>query len=1135
MAIRFVLGRAGSGKTHLCVTEILRALADPQQTARLLLLTPEQSTFQMEQLLAQGSPRGGYWRAEVLSFTRLVTRIEAERPPPRRVISDLARQLGLRLAALRQAEALPALRRLLDRSGFLEGLDRLVTRLLQERTTPQALASAVQRGDARLRQRLEPLVLLYEEYARWLGTAGIDPDQRIDHAAQQLAATDWLRGAEVWVDGFSHFTQQQLELLMQLASIARQVSVTLLLDPQQLPPADGLAFADAGGLFAATEQTMRRLTALARSSGVALLAPVMLPTGHAQPRRFRCAPLAELERRFDAPAKAAAAAPRGAPATAAPLRVLVCRTQREEIELAAGWFRRAVHRSGGALRYRDMALVFRDLEPFVPLVVDAFETHEVPYFLDRRTSMREHALARAVDALFDALQDDLAPAPLCRLIESGVTFLRRSAQERLAAAVRILAPTGLAAWMRPVWTPQRLAPRFSWGEVDDAERLKLAGVLRELLRIADAPSRGEVWARALHGALRALGVRWRIRQWISEAQQAGDLQTAEQHRLVWERLTAILQELHDVLGESLLSAAEVGAVVSGGLASGVMAIPPPTIDQVLIGSIDRSRHPNVRMVWLAGFNEGVFPQPPQHDALLSDDDRAALEALGVSVFSTRGQELADEQLLGYVAMTRASEALVISYAREDAAGDPLFPSPLLAQAGSALPAARSPDEEDSAPACLPRLAEQWLDAAASADGALLGRYSGLMQALRTHEAAGSQLERLLRGQRYRNAAEPVVAYVQQPPDAAWRCSPKELRAYQQCPFQHFALFGLRLQEPHGPPPLPRLLGQMAHVVIADVFRRVQSGAAPIALVTDEAWRSALQAALKAWFEAQGEPEMEAPRTARDAALARQAELLDEVVRVHAQRYRAGRFEPQHVELQMGEPDSASPALAPWHVALADGRRVSVHGALDRLDGCRTDNGELVLVYDYKSRADVGSWKLTPTRDRLQLLAYLAGVLAARGLPVAAGGVLVAPLRPGSAGSNPPPDALQRLMWQYMPRGALAEVLSPALDAGQPRRSNVARLGGSGNARRDTRPAAELAQLLDAVEGVVRSAADGALRGQISIAPLVEQRTLACTRCAFAPVCRFERSFNRPRGVAPLEQRVEVRMLRLVRDDSAEHA
>ncbi len=55
MGVRFVIGRAGTGKTHGCVTEIAAAMRALPLGPPLYWIVPDQATFIMERLLvAQG-------------------------------------------------------------------------------------------------------------------------------------------------------------------------------------------------------------------------------------------------------------------------------------------------------------------------------------------------------------------------------------------------------------------------------------------------------------------------------------------------------------------------------------------------------------------------------------------------------------------------------------------------------------------------------------------------------------------------------------------------------------------------------------------------------------------------------------------------------------------------------------------------------------------------------------------------------------------------------------------------------------------------------------------------------------------------------------------------------------------------
>ncbi len=70
MAVQFVLGRSGTGKTSYCVRSIADALLEPSDQP-LLFLVPEQATYQAERAILSDPRIKGYNRLHILSFDRL--------------------------------------------------------------------------------------------------------------------------------------------------------------------------------------------------------------------------------------------------------------------------------------------------------------------------------------------------------------------------------------------------------------------------------------------------------------------------------------------------------------------------------------------------------------------------------------------------------------------------------------------------------------------------------------------------------------------------------------------------------------------------------------------------------------------------------------------------------------------------------------------------------------------------------------------------------------------------------------------------------------------------------------------------------------------------------------------------------
>jgi ATP-dependent helicase/nuclease subunit B len=108
-----------------------------------------------------------------------------------------------------------------------------------------------------------------------------------------------------------------------------------------------------------------------------------------------------------------------------------------------------------------------------------------------------------------------------------------------------------------------------------------------------------------------------------------------------------------------------------GLTVGVI---PPVLDQVLIGAVDRSRNPDLKKVFILGFNEGIFPALPRRHGLLNEHDREGLRDVGVEFCNVPSMQMCEENFYGYIAATRARSELCISWSKSGSDGKALNPS-----------------------------------------------------------------------------------------------------------------------------------------------------------------------------------------------------------------------------------------------------------------------------------------------------------------------------------------------------------------------------------------------------------------------------------------------------------------------------
>ena len=112
---------------------------------------------------------------------------------------------------------------------------------------------------------------------------------------------------------------------------------------------------------------------------------------------------------------------------------------------------------------------------------------------------------------------------------------------------------------------------------------------------------------------------------------------------VWDQMNQWLQNVELAFPAEVLPLKQWLPILDAGLSSLNVGLIPPALDQVLIGTVDRSRTMDARLVISLGLNEGVFPAPPKSEVLLTESDRAVLEQSGVVLGSNARQQVSRER------------------------------------------------------------------------------------------------------------------------------------------------------------------------------------------------------------------------------------------------------------------------------------------------------------------------------------------------------------------------------------------------------------------------------------------------------------------------------------------------------------
>ncbi|HEX7576769.1 MAG TPA: hypothetical protein VF430_01890, partial [Verrucomicrobiae bacterium] len=668
-------------KTVRCLTDIRAALEKKPDGLPLILLAPKQATFQLERQLLAGAKISGYTRLQILSFERLARFVlEQGSVAPPKLLSDEGRVMVLRALLLRHESDLKLFRRSARRPGFAQEISALLNELQQHHLTPARLRALAERADLRreLRDKLLDLALLHETYTSWLGEHELqDANCLLDFATAALRKTGVAASRQsaaipsqkcsglphaatiqnLWLDGFAEMTPQELDLLAAILPFCEKATLAFCLENETEVETTWLSiWSSVGKTYSQCRQRIENLPGCR-------IEVEILPRQTQRSRFPENSALAAVETNWSRPALPQSQISN----LKSQITIAACANPEAEAVFAA---REILKFARAGNRFRDCAVLVRNLENYHQPLARVFRRYEIPFFLDRREAVAHHPLAELTRSALRTVTFDWRHDDWFAALKAGFCPVEETEIDRLENAALEFGWRG-KKWREPL--PDEFLERLRQKILPPFEAFAA-----QLARLKGQPT-GTQLADALRELWNELGVEKALEKWSAPEPENLSLATRHSplHTTVWEQMNLWLDNLALAFPREPLPLRDWLQILEAGLASLTVGVIPPVLDEVLIGAIDRARNPDLKLALVLGVNESVFPAAPAAPTILTDADRDELSG-AVSLGPDLRERLSRERFFGYIACTRASEKLIVTFARHDADGRALNPSPFVA-------------------------------------------------------------------------------------------------------------------------------------------------------------------------------------------------------------------------------------------------------------------------------------------------------------------------------------------------------------------------------------------------------------------------------------------------------------------------
>lgn len=654
MALRIIYGKPGSGKSSYCFSEIASLI---EKEKKIYVITPEQFSFTAEQKLMETIDTKAVMNAEVVTLSRMSYRVLNEVGGSNKSSLSKCGKAMLIYSILSQYKS--DLKFLGKTDENIDLSMRAITEFKKHKVSVDVLKEeATNNEDAYLRTKLSDMVLIYEKFEEKIVDHYIDETDLLDFLSNNLDKTDIVKDSIIYIDEFAGFTKQEYEVIKELVRQAKQVNITVCVDNLETdtnPDQD---------IYYSNKITIRKLLNLVEENELKIEKPVNLERIY----RFKTEELKHLsENIYNIKSTKYEK-------NVENIELFLAKNEYSEIENVAKKIKKVVREE--KLRYKDIAIITKNIESYSSLVRAIFNQYDIPVFIDEKRDLNQNIIIQYILAILDVLNKNFANEAVFSYIKLGFCNIEN---DEIFKLENYCNKWGIK---QNKWKKDFIYELDNENKKQEVERLNQLRkeIINPLLKLQEEIKKEKTATgitKALYQFIIQENVDEKVLKKIQELEEINLLDLANEYKMSYQIIINILDEIINIFKDDKMTIDGYSKILKIGLKNSGLGKIPGTQDQVIFGDVERSRSHKVQAVFIIGLNDGVFPSVNKDEGFLNDADREKLKEHNIELAKGTIENLYEDNFNIYKAFTTAEKKLYLSYTSADSEGKTQRPSILL--------------------------------------------------------------------------------------------------------------------------------------------------------------------------------------------------------------------------------------------------------------------------------------------------------------------------------------------------------------------------------------------------------------------------------------------------------------------------
>ena len=807
--------------------------------------------------------------------------------------------------------------------------------------------------DTYLESKLNDIYTVYSQFQEKIKNNYIDENDSLTILKEQLDSTNMFDNTEIYIDEFVGFTKQEYDIIEKLLEKAYKVTISITSD-ELYKTKDA-----SNDIFYTNKETISKILKIAKDNNIKIEESVKQEEIY----RFKNKELNHIEANlYNFPYKKFNE-------DVANLKLFLANNQYSEVENIARTIVKLVRDEG--YRYRDIAIITKNIDTYSNLCKAIFNEYNIPVYIDEKRDLSQNILVKYLISILDVFSKNWTYDSVINYIKSGFTNI---SQEDIYLLENYALEWNVrgSLWYKQDWNFRDADEK---GEEQIAHLNELRrNIVNPLVKLKNNLS-GKKSAKQISENLYKFFIENKIDEILAEKinklNEAQEVSISAEYETSWKIIMQVLDEIVLVFGDENITFETYMQILKTGLGESKLGTIPMAQDEVTVGDVDRSRSHKIKIVFIIGLNDGMFPGTTKAEGFLNDADRQKILEKGIELAKGTVDRIYEDNFNIYKAFTTAEEKMYLSYSSSDMEGKSLRQSILVSRIKKIF--AKLQEESDiiqrKSEICTKQntFEELLINLRDFRDGKEIDPIWFKIYNIFDNDTEWKpKLESAIKALSYTNVPEKITKEnVEKMYGDVLKTSVSRLEQYSSCPFSYYLKYGLKLNEKETFNLEAVDTGTFMHDVIDSFFARLDEQEINIKQITDEEIEEIVTDIIQDKLNLNKNYIYTV--SAKYKILAgRLKKVVTTSMKYIVQSINQSEFEVFGHEIEFGGKGQYKPIT----VKTDDGKRVEIIGKIDRVDILKNPDGTYVRIIDYKSSIKNIDLNQVVSGLQLQLLTYL---------------------------------------------------------------------------------------------------------------------------------------------------------------------